>query len=161
MRTLSATVMAADPGAELGAHVLRAYLDDVVSRYRRRQATPGEVDEAMRAEPSDDLVFPTGLFVLAIVGGEPAGCGGVRLMTHGIAELTRVWVVPVMRRQGLGTQLVTHLEHHALDQGMTRIRLDTRSDLTEARALYRRLGYREVAPFNEGPYAEHWFEKAL
>jgi hypothetical protein len=41
------------------------------------------------------------------------------------------------------------------------MRLDTRGDLTEARALYARLGYDEVEPFNDGPYAEHWFEKAL
>jgi len=27
--------------------------------------------------------------------------------------------------------------------------------------LYERLGYREVPPFNEGKYAEHWFEKTL
>lgn len=41
------------------------------------------------------------------------------------------------------------------------MRLDTRGDLTEARALYGRLGYHEVESFNDEPYAEHWFEKAL
>jgi hypothetical protein len=28
-------------------------------------------------------------------------------------------------------------------------------------ALYRSAGWREVAPFNDEPFADHWFEKAL
>jgi hypothetical protein len=27
--------------------------------------------------------------------------------------------------------------------------------------LYRTAGYREVTPFNDEPYAHHWFEKTL
>ena len=33
--------------------------------------------------------------------------------------------------------------------------------LKEAQALYRKLGYREIARFNANPYAHHWFEKRL
>ncbi|MGZ4273178.1 MAG: GNAT family N-acetyltransferase, partial [Solirubrobacteraceae bacterium] len=140
---------------------LRAYMEDVVSRYWRRQATSGELDRAMREDPSDDLTGETGLFVVAVVDGEPVGCGGVRFKADGIAELTRMWVAPHIRRRGLAARIVAHLEHQAVARDRTRMRLDTRSDLAEARALYARLGYREVAPFNDGPYAEHWFEKAL
>ncbi len=53
------------------------------------------------------------------------------------------------------------LEVAARARGLTRLRLDTRSDLVEARRLYGRLGYQEVAPFNSGPYAEHWLEKTV
>lgn len=42
-----------------------------------------------------------------------------------------------------------------------RILLDTREDLVEARALYARLGYREIEAYNESPYADHWFGKKL
>jgi hypothetical protein len=41
------------------------------------------------------------------------------------------------------------------------MRLDTRRDLLEAQELYRRLGYAEVEPFNQEPYANHWFAKHL
>ena len=41
------------------------------------------------------------------------------------------------------------------------MRLDTNGALTEAIALYRSVGYREVEPFNDNPYAHHWFEKSL
>jgi ribosomal protein S18 acetylase RimI-like enzyme len=159
--SLVPTVSTVDPGSELGARVLRAYMDDVASRYWGRPATSSEVEQALREDPSDDLVLPTGLFVVAVGDGEPAGCGGVRFLAGGIAELTRVWVAPAMRRHGLGALIVTYLEERAAAHDRSRIRLDTRDDLTEARALYARLGYREVAPFNQDPYAEHWFEKAL
>jgi ribosomal protein S18 acetylase RimI-like enzyme len=33
--------------------------------------------------------------------------------------------------------------------------------LTEAQALYRSAGYREIARFNDNPYADLWFEKVL
>jgi hypothetical protein len=33
--------------------------------------------------------------------------------------------------------------------------------LSEAQALYRSSGFREVGAFNDEPYAHHWFEKSL
>jgi ribosomal protein S18 acetylase RimI-like enzyme len=56
---------------------------------------------------------------------------------------------------------MTELESHARRRGLRRLRLDTRHDLIEARELYASLGFVEVAPFNDGPYAEHWFEQIL
>lgn len=52
-------------------------------------------------------------------------------------------MVPDGRRHGLGSRLLREL------------------DLVEARRLYSRHGYLEVAPFNDEPYAEHWFAKHL
>lgn len=41
------------------------------------------------------------------------------------------------------------------------VRLETNESLVEAIALYRSAGYAEVEPFNDEPYAHHWFEKRL
>lgn len=41
------------------------------------------------------------------------------------------------------------------------MRLETKDELAEAVQMYRTSGYREVAPFNDEPYADHWFEKNL
>ena len=41
------------------------------------------------------------------------------------------------------------------------VRLETNRNLTEAIGMYRSAGYREVDPFNDEPYAHHWFEKVL
>ena len=43
---------------------------------------------------------------------------------------------------------------------MRRLQLETKDVLREAIGLYTSAGYREVPPFNDEPYADHWFEKA-
>ena len=53
------------------------------------------------------------------------------------------------------------MEDTARRHAVTRLRLDTRSDLAEARQLYAKSGFREVAPFNDGRFANHWYEKTL
>ena len=45
--------------------------------------------------------------------------------------------------------------------GFAVLRLDTNKALTEAHALYAKEGYRDVARFNDNPYAHRWFEKRL
>ena len=62
---------------------------------------------------------------------------------------------------GLGRRLLAELEAHAAARGVRTLRLETNRTLGEAITLYRTAGYREVAPFNDEPYAHHWFEKTL
>src|SRR5699024_312067 len=111
--------------------------------------------------PSGDLRPPGGLLVVAHQRDTPVGCGGLRWLDDHVAEVTRVYVAEPARGHGLGTRLMAELERLARGHGRTTLRLDTRSDLTEARRLYADLGYRENAPYNPGSYGEHWFEKNL
>jgi ribosomal protein S18 acetylase RimI-like enzyme len=53
------------------------------------------------------------------------------------------------------------LEAQAWALGLTTLRLETNRTLQEAIRLYRSAGFREVAAFNDDPYAHHWFEKRL
>ncbi|MEH1058049.1 GNAT family N-acetyltransferase [Micromonospora sp. CPCC 206171] len=133
-------------------------------RGRRRRVPgpvrPGEVETAMAESPSGDLVPPTGLLLVAHRDGRPAGCAGLRLRPDW-AELTRVFVHPTHRGHGGGAALLAGAERHARASGADRIRLDTRADLVEARALYARHGYHEIPAYNDDGYAEHWFEKVL
>ncbi len=163
------------PAAEQVRWILRAYFEDVAARFYGRPATEDEIAAAMREDPSDDLALPHGLILVAREEGAVLGCAGLRLPgaqqpgteSPGVrwqgrtAEVTRVFVVPAARRRGLGSQLLNSLEGHARRHGVATLRLDTRRDLTEARLLYARHGYREVPAFSQGPYADHWFEKAL
>ena len=52
-------------------------------------------------------------------------------------------------------------EAAARELGFRVVRLDTNRALVEARRLYLADGYREIEAFNDSPYADHWFEKAL
>jgi ribosomal protein S18 acetylase RimI-like enzyme len=150
------------PPTSAAAHqVLRAYYAELVSRYHGRPATDEEVAAAMREEPSDELAPPGGLLLAAVQDGEVIGCAGLRLLPGQIGEVTRVFVVSAARRRGLGARLLDELETHAREHQITRLRLDTRRDLVEARSLYARHGYQEVHPYSHGPYSDHWFQKVL
>jgi ribosomal protein S18 acetylase RimI-like enzyme len=72
-----------------------------------------------------------------------------------------MWVDGSMRGLGLGRKLLDALEAEARALDYSLVRLETNGALTEAIGLYRAAGYREVAAFNDDPYAEHWFEKRL
>jgi ribosomal protein S18 acetylase RimI-like enzyme len=72
-----------------------------------------------------------------------------------------MWVAPAARGLGLGRRLLRELEDEARRRGATAIRLETNRTLGEAIALYRSAGYVEIDPFNDEPYAHHWFEKPL
>jgi ribosomal protein S18 acetylase RimI-like enzyme len=72
-----------------------------------------------------------------------------------------MWVAPDCRGVGIGKKILAALEHHALEQGMKTLRLETNKSLVEAQALYRRCGYIEVKPFSDEPYAHYWFQKSL
>lgn len=154
-------VLAVQPDSAEGRAVLTAYFADIVGRYHRRQATSAEVAEAMLAEPSDDLTPPTGLLLVARQDGIVIGCAGLRLLTGGIGEVTRLYVAPAARRRGVGRRLLTAIEDQARGRGLHLLRLDTRSDLTEARRLYATSGYRAADPFSEGHHIDHWFQKSL
>ena len=154
-------------GAEAAA-VLRAYFDDIVGRYLGRPATDEETDGALADWPTHGLAHPDGEFLIAREStGKPGGvtvlgCVGVRLLSPGTAELTRLWVRPDARGRGLGAGLLAAAEKAARSLGrVTAVRLDTRHDLVEARRLYARHGYVEIAPYHDDPYADHFFEKRL
>jgi ribosomal protein S18 acetylase RimI-like enzyme len=108
-----------------------------------------------------ELTPPAGALIIARVAGQPVACGALKLHPDAPAELKRMWVAPQERGLGLGRRLLRELERHARSQGAESVRLETNATLTEAIALYRSCGYREVAAFNEERYADHWFEKSL
>ncbi|AXI81296.1 GNAT family N-acetyltransferase [Peterkaempfera bronchialis] len=154
-------VAAAPVGGAEAAGLLRRYYTHIVGRYHGREATAEEVDAVLAEEPSDDLAPPGGIFLVARYGGEAAGCVGVRLLTPEIAELTRLYIDPAARGTGGGAVLLAAAEQAARGLGRRTMRLDTRRDLVEARALYARHGYTEIPSYNASPYADHWFEKPL
>ena len=53
-------------------------------------------------------------------------------------------VDPDCAGRGIGTEFVDYYEHYAKAQGAKDLRMDTQAKNTAARALYHRLGYKEV-----------------
>lgn len=137
--------------------LLRDYFTDVVSRHYGRPATEAEVDAALAEDPSDDLA----LFLVGRYAWVPSGCVGLRRLGPDVTELTRLFVHPRARRTGGGHALLETAEDAARALGARVMRLDTRHDLVEARALYAAHGYAEIPAYSHGPYADHWYEKPL
>jgi DNA-binding MarR family transcriptional regulator len=106
--------------------------------------------ELDRTLPSDDAIF-----LVARLRGEPVGCGAFKVAE---SSIKRMWIAPPVRGLGLARRMLTELERYS-ETGIAR--LETNRNLTEAIGLYRAAGYVEVAPFNDEPYAHHWFEKRL
>ena len=150
-----------DPSHPEALALLRLYFAELISRYYDRPATPEEIREEMELSPSDDLASVTGVFVAAHQDRDAVGCVGLRFRPGQVGQVTRMFVTEQHRRRGVGFALLSEIEVIARRRGITRLELDTRDDLVEARRLYRRSGYHEVPAFNEGPYAEHWFAKLL
>ena len=104
---------------------------------------------------------PHGWFSLARLDGRPVGCGGLARLGAKTGEIKRVWTAPDARGLGVARRIIAALEATAREAGMTVLRLDTNRALKEAHALYRKLGFVEIARYNDNPYADHWFEKRL
>ncbi|MEU4366502.1 MarR family winged helix-turn-helix transcriptional regulator [Micromonospora chersina] len=143
----------ADPRARAS---VRAYAREIAQRF-------DDGFDPARSKPvrDEELVPPAGVFLLATLNGEPVGCGAVKLHAGAPAEIKRVWVSGGVRGLGVGRRLLDRLERYAAERGWTAVRLDTNRNLTEAIAMYRAAGYREIEPYNDEPYAHHWFEKRL
>ena len=145
-----------DPWDPDARRCLRAYVEELSGRF------DGGFDPARSISAADqEMTPPAGLFLVAMLHGEPAGCGALKFHPGSPAEVKRMWVAPAMRGLGLGRRLLAELEAHAAERGVRVLRLETNQTLTEAISLYRTAGYREVPAFNDEPYAHHWFEKTL
>ncbi len=146
----------ADPADRRAERGLRQYFAELDHRF-----SAGFVEAETRPATADEMRPPAGVFLLATLREEVVGCGALKFHADQPTELKRMWVAPQARGMGLGRRLLTALENRAVDHGSRTIRLDTNKALTEAVALYRSSGYREVSAFNDEAYADHWFEKHL
>ena len=98
--------------------------------------------------------------------GTALGCGALRLLGNGVAELKRMYVVPAARGRGVAKAVLVGLEEAARERGWTTLRLETGPRQPEAIELYSRAGYRPIEAFGayvDAPDAKDslFFERSL
>ena len=145
-----------DPAEDHALRCLRAYYAELDRRFET-----GYDPDAALPLPLEEMRPPHGRFLLARRGGQPVGCGALKLHGGEPAEIKRMWVAAEARGLGLGRRLLGELERLAAEAGASAVQLETNRALPEAIAMYRTSGYDEVPAFNDEPYGHHWFRKRL
>jgi putative acetyltransferase len=101
-----------------------------------------------------DYAPPEGRLLLAEYDGRLAGCVALHQLEPGICEMKRLYLRPAFRGKGLGRALAERIIAEARLIDYQRMRLDTVEPvMKDAAAMYRKLGFREVAPYRANPIA--------
>jgi GNAT superfamily N-acetyltransferase len=135
---------------------MTSYFAELAERFPEGFEAGDALDEAAAS-----FNRPRGVFVVAQLDDQTAGCGAVQFLDADTAEIKRMWVSPAWRGRGLGQRVLAFLEREAVLAGRGRVVLDTNGALSEAINMYRSRGYVGVERYNDNPYAQHWFAKDL
>jgi len=108
-------------------------------------------DQELAALPGD-YAPPEGRLLLATFEGQLAGCVALHKLEPGICEMKRLYLRPQFRGQGLGRRLAERIIAEARQIGYERMRLDSVEPvMKDAVAMYRRFGFKEIAPYRPNP----------
>ena len=120
-------------------------------------------DKELAALPGD-YAPPQGRLLLAGYESQLAGCvalhriasGDSSEVCHGseFCEMKRLYLRPQFRGKGLGRAFADRIIAEARQIGYRRMRLDAVEPvMKDAVAMYRRLGFKEIAPYCKNPMA--------
>jgi putative acetyltransferase len=97
---------------------------------------------------------PEGRLLLAEYEGQLAGCVALHQWEPGVCEMKRLYLRPPFRGKGLGRVMAEKAMADARNIGYQYMRLDTIEPIMkDAVEIYRKLGFREIAPYRPNPIA--------
>ena len=101
-----------------------------------------------------DYAAPEGRLLLSHYENQLAGCVALHKLDSDACEMKRLYLRPQFRGKGLGRALAERIISDARQIGYHRMRLDTVEPvMKDAVAMYRKLGFKEIAPYRPNPIA--------
>lgn len=94
---------------------------------------------------------PGGVLFLLREGERIAGCVALRDLGDGVCEMKRLFLRPGFRGEGRGKRCAERIVQTAREMGYAAMRLDTLPAMRAAIALYRSMGFTEIAQYTENP----------
>ncbi|HVB08610.1 MAG TPA: GNAT family N-acetyltransferase [Candidatus Acidoferrales bacterium] len=114
------------------------------------------------AQLPGEYARPWGRLFLAFDDKQVAGCGALRRINAQTCEMKRFYVRSAFRGKGFGRELIHALIDSAREIGYARMRLDTLPSMAKAIAIYRSLGFEEIASYRTNPVpGALFFERRL
>jgi len=126
------------PGCQEARVLIEALDTEIAALYPETTIVGIDVTEFERAG---------GYFVIARRESLALGCGGFRPLDPHCVEIKRMFVRPEARRQGIGRQILRHLEEEIRRQCYSSMVLETGCHNTHARSLYEAEGYHPIPAF--------------
>lgn len=101
-------------------------------------------DARLLSDPNGRILKRGGLILFALARGEVVGT--CALIRHGkdVYELAKMAVTPSQRNRGIGTILTAAAVERILESGAETLYLRTHPDLTAARKVYAKVGFRRI-----------------
>lgn len=129
--------------------VAAALIDELQADLDDRYGVEDDGGAAWRAEVTPEKVVPPhGTFLVAWWEGEAVGCGAVKRLDAGVAEIKRMYVAERARRRGIARRLLAQLEDEARALGYERLQLETGEVQPESVALYESAGWTRIAAYS-------------
>ncbi|MFF9784616.1 GNAT family N-acetyltransferase [Streptomyces nigrescens] len=129
---------------DLSGPEIARFLDEHVQQMR--SLTPLESKHALDL---DSLRKPDITFWSASDDGALVGCGAIKRLDAGHAELKSMRTRPTRQRSGIASQLLEHIIAEAQRMGFARLSLETGAAefFLPARRLYEKFGFHYCDPF--------------
>jgi putative acetyltransferase len=166
--TSTATRNQSEAAADVSIAVETPLQDDVRALVAALTAhliplTPREFQHQLTAE---QMAEPTvTVFVARDSGGRPVGMGALKEHGSGVGEVKRMFTLPAVRGQRIGSQLLESIETLARERGVKRLVLETGEapGFEPAWRVYERAGFTVCGAVLDYPDSGHtrFYEKQL
>ena len=152
-------LVAVDDAATRGAarDLIAEYLRWVASYAAASYGLSFDIDAMVTSDIEDGTKFypPDGRFYVIRREGSSVGVGCLRRITPSVAEIQRMYVQPHVRGVGAGRRLLQQLLADARAIGYEAVRLESLKFLSAAHALYKSVGFVEIAPYADNSMTKY------